>query len=264
MQMISVNGVNLHYADTGVATGTALVFLNSLGTDFRIWDHVVPAFEDRFRIVRADKRGHGLSQCVPGGYGLSDLVGDVEALCDALGVDQVIAVGLSVGGLIAQGFAARSPDRVPALILCDTASRIGDAATWTSRMSMIEQDGLGAIADAVLERWFPPSFKAAHPAAYSGWHAMLTRTPTEGYLATCAILKDTDHTAETKALKMPALCLCGSADGATPPALVKATADMMPNARFVEIPEAGHVPCIDQPDAVIRAMKSFFEEHGLV
>lgn len=264
MQMMSVNNVRLHYCDSGDAELPTLVFSNSLGTDFRIWDRVCALISDRARIIRYDKRGHGLSTAPPAPYKMADHVNDLEALLDNLSVSNAIVVGLSVGGVIAQGLSSRRPDLTRALVLCDTASRIGSVELWDQRIDAITDLGLDPIADGVMERWFPSGFRSTHSVELSGWRAMLTRTPVNGYLGTCAALRDTDFTQQTSKLELPVLCLCGSGDLATPPDLVKATAALIEGARYAEIANAGHLPCIDQPQAFVTEILSFLEENTLV
>jgi len=173
-------------------------------------------------------------------------------------------VGLSVGGLIAQGLAARQPERLSALILCDTAAKIGTAEMWASRIEAIEQDGIEAIADSIMERWLSAAFRRDRPEESAGWRNMLVRTPADGYLGTCAAIRDADLSAEAARIDVPVLCLVGSEDGATPPDLVQATAALIPGARFEVIDGAGHLPCIEQPGVVAALIASFLEEHRLV
>ena len=86
-------------------SGIPLVFVNSLGSDLRIWDGVIPYFAEDFPIVRYDKRGHGLSDCPPGPYTLRDHTTDLAGLLTQVGVSSAILVGVSVGGMIALDFA---------------------------------------------------------------------------------------------------------------------------------------------------------------
>ena len=194
MQFVELEEVVLHYRSRGDRDRTGLVFSNSLGTDLRIWDRVAPAFEDAFHVVCYDKRGHGLSDASPPPYKLDDHVGDVVGLMDALGIDAAVVCGDSVGGLIAQGVAARCPDRVRALVLSDTAAKIGDEATWNGRIEAVEKGGIEAVADATLERWFTKSFRAERAAELAGWRNMLVRTPINGYLGTMMAIREADLT----------------------------------------------------------------------
>ncbi|MBD8892773.1 3-oxoadipate enol-lactonase [Roseibium litorale] len=264
MHMIEANGVTLHTADTGETGLPVIVFANSLGTDFRSWDRVAERLAGRFRMIRYDKRGHGLSSAPDAPYKMADHVNDLAALLDQLNTGPAIVVGLSVGGQIAQGLAISRPDLVRALVLCDTAAKIGTAEMWQTRMNTIETGGIAALAEPILERWFSAEFRSSRPAELAGWRAMLTRTPVQGYLGTCAAIRDTDFTEETAKLTLPVLALCGTEDGATPPELVEATAKLIKGARYVPIQGAGHLPCIEAPDALVQALTDFLKENALV
>ncbi|MEP4032478.1 3-oxoadipate enol-lactonase [Roseibium polysiphoniae] len=264
MNMIRVNGQVLHFADTGEPNLPVLVFANSLGTDFRIWDRVCAQLAEKFRLVRYDKRGHGLSTAPASPYAMDDHVDDLTALLDALKLTSVILVGLSVGGQIAQGIALKRPELVQALVLCDTAVKIGDQKTWTARMEAIDAGGIEVLAEAILERWFSADFRTQRADELEGWRAMLVRTPRQGYLGTCAAIRGADFTPQAAQLKLPVLCVCGTEDLATTPELVQATAGLIENARYVPIKGAGHLPCIEFPDELVGAMTDFFQENSLV
>lgn len=247
---IAVDGLLLHAERRGDSTKPALVFSNSLGTDCRIWDAVVAGLDDRYSILLYDTRGHGLSDATPGPTTIDDHAADLLGLVDHLGIARFALVGLSVGGMIAQTVAARHPERVAALILCDTAARIGEAAAWDARIAAVEHDGLASIADAILDRWFTPAYRAAQPAALRGWRNMLTRQPAQGYAATCAAIRDADLRGMAATIAVPTLCVAGDQDLSTPPDLVRDTAELIPGARFDLIRDAGHIPCVEQPEAL--------------
>jgi len=257
MAFARLNGVVLHYETRGPADGPVLVFSNSLGTDFRIWNDVVGRLGDAFRVVLYDKRGHGLSEAPPAPYRLDDHVGDLAALLDHLGVTRAVIVGLSVGGMIAQDLAASRPDLVTALVLMDTAHKIGTADMWNARIDTVTSKGIGAMSDAIMERWFTPAYRRADNADFTGYTAMLTRTTVDGYAGTCAALRDADLTRSTAALTIPVLCIVGDQDGSTPPDLVRSTADLVAGSRFEIIKDAGHLPCIEQPAQTARLVGEF-------
>jgi 3-oxoadipate enol-lactonase len=252
----------LHFRDDGPGNSPALVFANSLGTDFRIWDRVAARLGTDFRILRYDLRGHGLSDAPPAPYALADHVADLAALMSARGINEAIVIGLSVGGQIAQGLAAAHPNLVRRLILCDTAHRIGSAEMWQARIEAVRAGGIVAIADAILERWFSKGFRENSPVELAGHRNMLVRTPIEGYAGTCAALRDADLTASTGRLTLPCLCLVGAEDGATPPDLVQSMSALIRNAIFEIVPGAGHLPCIEQPDLVAARIKAFARENA--
>lgn len=253
-----------HYAVDGEPGGTGIVCANSLGTDLRIWNAVVAELGPGFRSLRYDKRGHGLTGCTPGPYTINQLATDLERLMDAAGFDDVILCGVSVGGQIAQALKALGTKRIRALVLCDTAAKIGTDEMWGQRIAALEAGGIAAISDAILERWFAPVFRSGDPEGLAGWGAMLLRTPLEGYVGVCGALRDADLTAEAGRIDVPTLVACGADDGATPPDMVEAFAGLIPGAKFVSIPAAGHLPSIEQPQALAAAMTAFFTENDLV
>jgi 3-oxoadipate enol-lactonase len=264
MDFRALNGVVLHVEDLGPADRPALVFSNSLGTDFRIWDDVVVRLIERFRIVLYDKRGHGLSEVGDSPYKIDDHVADLAALLDDLAVENAIVCGLSVGGLIAQGLYASRPDLVAGLILCDTAHKIGTDELWNGRIAAIEQGGIASISEAILERWFSKELRENDPVALAGWRAMLTRTPAAGYIGTAAAIRDADFTDAAKQIAVPTLCVVGDEDGATPPELMRQTADLIPGARYEVIAGAGHLPCIERPAELSELILDFTEGNNLV
>lgn len=258
MQFAYINDIAIHYQIIGgPADRPTIVFVNSLGTDFRIWRDVVVRLAGDYAIVLYDKRGHGLSDVGQVPYAIEDHAADLSGLLDFLSVKTAVICGLSVGGLIAQSLYQRRPDLVQALILCDTAHKIGSAEMWNSRIAALEKDGLSSIVDAVMERWFTPAFRRPDNAAYAGYRTMLARQPLDGYIATCAAIRDADYTAAAGRIAVPTLCLVGDQDGSTPPDLVKSTANLIANARFEIILDAGHIPCVEQPEALTNVVRDF-------
>lgn len=247
----------LHFRDENPGRERTFVFVNALGTDLRIWDGVVADYAGEFRTMRYDLRGQGLSDAPSAPYSVDDHVGDLAALLDAHEIHGAVVVGMSVGGMIALALAVERPDLVRLLVLCDTAHKIGTPEMWSARIEAVRANGLASIADAVLERWLSIEFRHAHPADLAGYRNMLTRNAAEGYIGTCATLRDTDLTSTASQLTQPTLCLVGEADGATPPALVQSLSALIPNAVFKSIPDAGHLPCIEQPKSLSLRIESF-------
>lgn len=252
----------VHYELGGQPRGLPIVFCNSLGTDTRIWGAVVDELAADYRLVTYDKRGHGLTSVPRGPYSIAELSGDLLELVDTLGIDRFALVGISVGGLIAQRFALDHPERITGLVLCDTAAKIGDAASWSDRMAAVAADGLSGIADAVMQRWFPDELRAGRQSEIEGWRNLLLRSPVEGYLGTCAALRDADLTAEIGRIRQPTLVLAGAEDQSTPVLLVEAMANQLPAVHFTTIEQAGHLPCIDQPVRVAQLIRDYLLEVG--
>lgn len=263
-QFIQIGGLTLHYSLEGNPAGKPLVFINSLGSDFRIWDKMLADFAPHFQIVRYDKRGHGLSDAPPVPYIIRDHTNDLAGLLKHLSLPRAILVGISVGGLIAQDFALAYPERTEALVLCDTGAKIGSEASWNERIAAIHHEGLAVVAKTVIGRWFTPAFFERQSAQAQGYYNMLSRTPLEGYIGTCMALREADLRRELGNIKAKTLVLCGDQDMSTPPSLGQELAQGL-QARFELIEKAGHLPCIEQPWAMSGKILSFLQEeegHG--
>lgn len=249
----------LHVQADGPEGAPIVVFANSLGTDLRLWDAVLPLLPPGLRIVRYDKRGHGLSD-----HGSStrieDHAADAIAVIEAQGNSPVVFVGLSIGGLIGQVVASQRPDLLRALVLSNTAARLGTAESWQARIDAVTAQGLSHVADAVMERWFAAPFRNSPACAL--WRNMLLRTPVEGYLSACYALANADQHMATAALRLPTLVIAGTEDGATPPDAVQATAARIPGSSFHAIPGAGHLPCIETPAAWAAIVSPFLKAHA--
>jgi len=258
MQFAEINNITLHYQVLSApADKPVMIFINSLGTDFRIWRDVIINFAGDVAMIAYDKRGHGLSSTGKSPYSMDDHVDDLIALLEYLNVHSAILCGVSVGGMIAQGVYAKRPDLVRSLILCDTGHIIGSAEMWNDRIAAIEEMGLEELADDILERWFTPEFHEEQPASLMGYHNMLVRQSVAGYVGTCAAIRDADFTNTARQIDVPTLCVVGDQDGSTTPELVEAFANLIPNAEYEVIAGCGHIPSIEQPEKLSDLMKKF-------
>ncbi len=150
-----------------------------------------------------------------------------------------------------------------ALILCDTAHKIGTAETWNARIDTVRRSGIDSIADGVMKLWFTPDFHKDKPALLAGCRTMLVRQPVEGYAGTCAAVRDANHTELVRRVAVPTLCLVGDQDGSTPPPLVRSMADLIPGAEFAVIEGAGHIPCVEQPAQLAAKIRGFLGRNNL-
>ncbi len=262
MKVATLGDIRVHYRDDGPADGPPVVFANSLGTDLRLWDDILPLLPEGLRLIRYDKRGHGLTDCPPGPYGMGTLVSDAERLLDHLGVRDCVFVGLSIGGMIAQGLAVKRLDLVRAMVISNTAAKIGTAEMWNERIAAVRAGGIEALADAVMERWFSKAFRQTE--ALSAWRNMLVRQPDEGYAGCGAAIAGTDFYTTTASLTLPTLAIAGSEDGSTPPDLVRETAELIKGARFHLVRGAGHLPCVEKPAEYADVLGAFLKEIGHV
>lgn len=256
MQVLTRAWGKFHYRVEGPEDAPAVVFANSLGTDLRLWDALLPLLPPGLRIVRFDNRGSGLSD-LGGSWSIEDHADDVAALIRQETRTPVVMVGLSLGGLLAQVVASEHPQLLRAVVLSNTATKLGTAESWTARIAEIEKDGIEGIADMVMERWFAPPFRTTPQ--LSVWRNMMVRCSVPGYIAACRALSVADRTAQTARLGLPALVISGSEDGASPAELVKATASLIPRAEYHCIPGAGHIPCVENPAAYAAILNPFLK-----
>ena len=264
MNMIRIGELALHYRIDGDPDGAPVVFVNSLGTDFRLWDPILPLLPGGLKIVRFDKRGHGLSTCPGDKYTMDELLDDTAGLMRALDIRDCLFVGLSIGGIIAQGLAAKHPELLRAMVISNTAAKIGTPEMWGERIDAARAGGVEALADAIMERWFAQSTRSERGLELEGWRNMLVRTPTDGYIGCSEAIAANDYSSSTARLTLPTLAIAGSEDGSTPPDVVRATADLIPGSRFEVIDNAGHLPCVEQPREYARLLSDFMREIGYV
>ncbi|WP_170473887.1 3-oxoadipate enol-lactonase [Ruegeria arenilitoris] len=260
MNIVDLGDVQLHCRIDGDPHGAPLVLVNSLGTDLRLWDLMLPFLPNGLKVIRYDKRGHGLSSEPPGPYSMGALVHDAERLLDYLEIKDCVFVGLSVGGLIGQGLAVKRMDTVRALVLSNTAAKIGTPSIWQDRINAVQSGGIEAIADATMERWFSRDFRAKPE--MNLWRNMMTRQPVDGYLGCCAAISGTDFYTPTSGLRLPTLGIAGSEDGSTPPDLVRETVDLVPGSQFELIRRAGHLPCVERPKEYATILGDFMTRIG--
>ena len=260
MPFSSTAGLTIHYRTGGPAEAPRVVFLNSLGTDCRIWNDVTSLVGDRLHWLAYDERGQGLTDSPPGPYSIADHADDLLALLDDVSWGPSVLCGLSIGGMIAMEAYVRRPDTVTGLVLSDTADVIGPREFWDGRIAQVRKSGLSAIAESVMERWFGSSYRHNRSAAAGGWANLLARAPVQGYIGSCFALRDADLSGSIGDIRVPALCICGSEDTSTPPSAVRSLRSRLPDANYVEIEGAGHLVPVEEPGEFATVLNRFVEE----
>jgi 3-oxoadipate enol-lactonase len=261
MQFAELNGHIIHYKFlpglTPVADPMTFMFINSLGTDFRIWNEVAAELRYYGNILLFDNRGHGLSDVVEDTNGINDYADDAIALLEDLSINKCIPIGLSVGGMIAQIMAIRIPQKIRKLVFCDTRHKIGNAQIWNDRIASVKKEGLPSISDGVMQRWFSEKFRNENPTRVSGYKIMLERTPPLGYIKACEAIRDADLTEIAKQIRIPSLCIAGSEDKSTTPEEVKNLADLIKGSKYEVIEGSGHIPCVDNSETLSKLIIDF-------
>lgn len=257
----TVDGAVLHcLGPVGRGDGPTVVLVNSLGCDLRIWDGVAAHLAEEARVLRYDKRGHGLSTLGADGASIERHAADLAALIERRSGGPALVAGLSIGGLIAMALGLSRPDLAVGFALCDTGPKIGAPDRYAERLRRIAAGGMGAIVEEQMTRWFSRGFRQRRPEVVALMGAMLARQPVDGYAASVEALRDADLGWAVGAIRAPVLCLTGAADASTPPAALRALADSLPDARYVEIEGAGHLPCVEAPEATAAALIEFHRQ----
>ena len=260
MSFAQIGGLVLHHETRVGDREPAIAFVNSLGTDFRVWDAVMPRLGEGRTTLRHDKRGHGLSALGEVPTSIDELAHDLATLIDRQIQRPALIVGLSIGGMIAQALADRRPELVRGLVLMDTGHKIGTVEMWNNRIATVDAHGIAGLSDAILERWFAKSFHAERAIELAGWRHMLERTPVGGYMACSAAIRDCNLTERTRELRVPTLCMVGREDGSTPVALVRELHGLIADSELEIIENAGHLPCVEQPERVCARIERFIAE----
>jgi len=259
MPIAQVNGCRINYELTGPANAAALVLSNSLGSNFGMWDAQMPAFAKTHRVLRYDTRAHGESEVTPGPYTFKQLARDVLALADSLKIDKFSFCGLSMGGVTGLWIALHAPERLQKLALCSTGAKIGTADAWNARIEAVRKNGTKSIAAATMERWFTTSFREREPQTVERIQNTLANTATEGYIACCEALRDTDLRGQVASISAPTLVISATHDPAAPPTDGKFLAKEIKGARYVEL-DAAHLSNIEQGEKFTQEVSDFLRE----
>lgn len=244
----------LEHTTLGPEDAPVLVLANSLGTRWEMWDMQVEALSEHFRLVRYNHRGHGGSEVPPGPYSMADLGGDVISLLDELGVKKFSFCGLSIGGMVGMWVASEIPERIERLALVCTSPKMGTPDMWNERAETARTEGVSALKDAVLERWYTDAFHERDPEAVARTGEMLSDTPGEGYAGCCEAIRDMDLTERLGRITAPTLVVSASEDPATPPDHGEAINAAIPDSEMIVIENASHLSNIEQPEAVTSAL----------
>jgi 3-oxoadipate enol-lactonase len=252
------DGCRLAYRLDGPEDAPVLVLSNSLGTTADLWAPQMPAFAQRFRVLRYDSRGHGGSDVPAGAYSIDRLGRDAVELLDALGLEQVGFCGVSLGGMVGQWLGVHAPDRLHGLVLANTAAYMGPPPNWQARIGTVKETGMTALTDGVLERWFTAGFRQRTPEAVAPVRAMLLACSPDGYASSCAAIRDMDQRPTARLITVPTLLISGLSDPATPPSDAAFLNRAIEGSRVVSL-EAAHLSNIEQAEAFTAAVLAFIE-----
>ena len=262
MALVYLDDIRLNAEVSGPVGGPGVLLLHALGTNLTIWDEVLPLLPASLRVLRYDQRGHGASDAPAAPYAMGALIRDAERMLTHFGMKETVVVGLSLGGLVAQGLAVKRLDLVRAMVLSNTAAKIGSAEMWQSRIETVRARGLADYADGAMERMFGRRWRQV--AGMPRVRAMLEATRVEGWTGCAAAIAGTDFYTPTASLTLPTLVIAGANDGTTPPDLVRETADLILGSRWHLFRGAGHLPLVEKPQEYADLLADFLREIGHV
>jgi 3-oxoadipate enol-lactonase len=255
---IKANGITFNCEIDGPEGKPWLILSNSLATDLHMWDRQAADFRGTHRVLRYDQRGHGLTDAPAGRYTFELLIADVIGLMDALSIAKASWCGVSMGCATGMGLVQKHPDRCDRMILCDNPGRSSPEThkQWEERIAVAQKDGMPALLESTMQRWFPPETLKANPPHMDVIRKMILATPVNGYIGCSAALGDHDFRPLMPTVKHPVLWMCGEKDGHNASAM-KVMQDELPGSQYVMLPGAGHISNMDQPEMFTKAMREF-------
>jgi 3-oxoadipate enol-lactonase len=259
MPFVQTANLRTYYRLDGDGGKPVVMFAHSLGVDHAQWDPQVPDLLPHFQVLRYDIRGHGSSGVTPGDYTMELLARDALALADALDVRRFAFCGLSLGGMIGQWLGANAADRITHLALANTTARFADPVPMEQRRLTVLSEGMGAVAGAVMGRFFTPETLAGEsPAVAIVRHKLLATDPV-GYAGCCAAVRDMDQTELLSGIRTPTLVIGGDFDRSTPWAgNGEVLAASIPGAKTVRLPSA-HLSNVECPREFSAALLGFLD-----
>ena len=254
---VKANGIGFNCQVDGAEGAPWVVFSNSLMTNLAMWDDQVAALKNEFRILRYDQRGHGGTDAPAGAYKFATLVADIVALFDALEIRRANFVGLSMGGMAAIALAEQHPERMARIVACDCGpnSTPQSAQQWDERIAVAQEKGMEGMAEPTVNRWCGPDFLSGNPKGVDRLRHMIRTTPLNGFIGCARALSDFDLRPDLGKVKTPIQFICGGKDASLPG--TKALHAAIAGSAFLEIPGAGHISNVEQPEFFTRTAREF-------
>jgi pimeloyl-ACP methyl ester carboxylesterase len=269
MGRVKVNNVELYYQSVGNEAETIL-FSHGYLMNHTMFNGQIDVFKNRFTCVSYDHRGHGQSEVTKNGYELDNLVTDAISLIEALNKGPVHFVGMSTGGFVGMRIALRRPDLLKSLVLMDTSAEAESKKAmkqYNLLLWMVKYVGFWAVIGQVMPILFHKSFLKddSRQAEVKKWRNIITGQSKRGLIPFGKGIFARKSVLETLAgLTLPAAVIVGEQDIATPPEYAQRMADVIPNAKFYKIPDAGHSAAVEKPTEVADAMQNFYTGAGII
>lgn len=254
---IKLPGVTLNYEIHGPKGAPWITFSHSLACSTRMWDAQTEDLSKDFQVLVYDTRGHGLSEATPGPYDVEMLAQDVFHLIQALGIQKTHFVGLSMGGMTGAQLALSHPEVIDHLVLADTGHAASPAANaaWQERMDLVQKEGIEALVQPTLKRWFTEPFYNAGSPALLRVGDQIRHTPVMGLFGCIGALMSLNLTERLKDIHCPTLAIAGEQDASA--ANTMYMGEQIPHAKSVLIPSAAHIANVEQSALFTKALRDF-------
>ncbi len=258
---VDADGVRINVALSGNTSGPVVLMSHSLATSLDLWSPQLAVLEPRFRVLRYDTRGHGASDAPQGAYTLAQLADDAVAVMDAFDIETVHWVGISMGGMIGQAVALNHAERLRSLVLCDTAAAVPPEAQalWQQRIDKARGEGMTALADETLQRWFTPPYLAKDPRGVRSIRGMILSTPVSGFIGCSEAIRQLDFMERLGDIRLPTLIIVGEQDPGTPVANSEAIHNRIKDSRLEIIPSAAHLCNVEQAEVFNQILLGFLQ-----
>jgi 3-oxoadipate enol-lactonase len=258
---VVANGVRTNVALSGNLSGPVVLLSHSLATSLDLWWPQLAALEPQFRVLRYDTRGHGASDAPQGAYSLAQLADDAVAVMDALDIEAAHWVGISMGGMIGQAVALNHAARLRSLVLCDTAAEVPPEAqaVWQQRIEKARGEGMAALADETIERWFTPPYLAKRPPDVRRIRDMILSTPVSGFIGCSEAIRRLGFLERLGDIRLSTLIVVGEQDPGTPVANSEAIHNRIKDSRLEIIPLAAHLCNVEQAELFNQILLGFLQ-----
>lgn len=263
MHVVSIDDTKLHIHDSG--SGPPLLFVHGFPLDHTMWQAQIDEFQSTHRVIVPDLRGFGQSDVTTGTVTMQQFADDLNGLLDALEVaEPVTFCGLSMGGYIGWPFVVKYSDRVARLVMCDTRAGADSDEAKANRQRVADSvltNGTAGLAKAMPAKLLSKHTLAERPDVVTHLQRMITKAPPEGVAAASrGMAERSDFTDQLGDVKVPTLLIVGSDDALTPPAEMQSISKLMPNARYAEIPSAGHMSPMESPGEFNMHLRAFLSD----
>jgi len=242
-----------------------ILFIHGFPFDHAMWRNQVAALSE-WECLVPDLRGAGVAPAPPSpdAYSMAVYARDLIELLDARRVESTVVCGLSMGGYVTFELLRQIPQRVRAVVLCNTKSAADAPEGKRGRDAMAEKargEGASAVADELVPKALSPKTLAQNQNVVRDVRAMIERQQVAGIVGALHALRERpDSTPLLAGIRVPVLVIAGSDDQITPAAGMREMARAISGAQFTLIPDAGHLTALERPDAVNNALKRFLTQ----